>query len=463
MLEACLITEVREWGEMITAIRIEYSEEIWSGSVSNYICHAQNDYYHLPNKDVVFSCTYRVDSSMFCIDSVYVNNSGIKNEASYYGKFVFLNLAVTNSDPLLYKDRVTFHSVPHCSDPKGGLFPSRPKLPPILVHQLAELKTKNGDYIERGAIDAYREIRLIVDDFKTFTYGDKNGKWINYHVYIPDGYQTPDETKEKLPLVIFYPSGQARTVDYTGRYMGAVFTNYYCTMWASPENQKEHPSFVMTIGGDYPYMDWGDQENYEHSWVQQYYVAAIKDVCSRYNVDTERVYACSSGGGGGALWQTAAANEGLFAAQIIAANDFYSPGGLRNEERGHRLMLEQLRQMKCWWVTEELDSTGLHALSDDDPRLRGDFLRDQAEVARKAGYKIDITNEEQMWNGYLRGDEAAKLVTDQIARSEDADARISFLIPGTVRIDKHCGGNAFYANKGLRDWMYTNRSKFHKD
>ena len=68
-----------------------------------------------------------------------------------------------------------------------------------------------------------------------------------------------------------------------------------------------------------------------------------------------------------------------------------------------------------------------------------------------------------MWNGYLRGDEAAKLVTDQIARSEDADARISFLIPGTVRIDKHCGGNAFYANKGLRDWMYTNRSKFHKD
>ena len=459
LIEACLVTEVREYGEIVTAIRLEYDEEVCCRSLTNYICHAQSDYHHRPNEDTIYDCTYHIESSVFYIDAVYCNNSAKKDEAAYYGRYVFLNLEVTNPDPLKYEDYVTFYHVPNCSDPRGGIFPQRPKLRPIRVFQLKSIETRSGNEIASGSIEAYREIRLIIDDFKTFTIGKRGeGHWIDCNLFIPKGYEEKRDDLENLPLLLFYPSGQARFEDYSGNHIGALVNNRYCTVWAGEENQKEHPSFVMTLGGDYPYMDWGDQPDYAHSWVQQYYVEGIRAVCQRYNVDTGRIYGCSSGGGGGALWQTAAANPGLFAAQIIAANDFYSPGGLRDEERGHKLMIEILSQkMNSWWVCEEQDSTGRYALSDTDERLRGDFLRYQAQIARKAGFEIDITDETQMWNGNLRGRRAQQQVQEQIARNPNAHCRISFLIPGTVHTDKHFGGRYFYENKALRDWMYTNR------
>ena len=42
LIEACLVTEVREYGEIVTAIRLEYDEEVCCRSLTNYICHAQS-------------------------------------------------------------------------------------------------------------------------------------------------------------------------------------------------------------------------------------------------------------------------------------------------------------------------------------------------------------------------------------------------------------------------------------
>lgn len=453
LLKAHLVTEVLECGERVTAIRLEYDEEVCSSSVANYINCAQSDYHHSPNEDTVFNCTYRIESALYCIDAVCVNNTGCKDDAAYYGRYVFLHLLQTNNDPLLYTDYVPTCMIPNCNDPRGGVFPKREKLRPIRVHQIREIETKRGAQIARGSIEAYDEIRLIVDDFQSFQFITADGHKIDYNVFFPKGYEHYDVGLENLPLVVYYPSGNARAIDYTGKHIGAL--GYHCTCWASAENQQRHPSFVMAIGGDYPYVEWGDQPDFEHSWVQQAYVDAIRTVCSQYNIDLERIYACSSGGGGGALWQTAAANAGLFAGCIIAANDFYSPGGLRNVERGHALMRKIFASMKSWIVCEERDSTGRYAISDDDARERGDFLRDQARIAQREGYKINITDRCQMWNGYLRGEAAECLVREQIARMPDADAFISFLIPGTTRTDKHWAERAFYSNAALRDWLYT--------
>ena len=96
LVDARIVTEVLDWGETVTALRLEYSEEIWCGAIENSNEHPGKLTYALVNdRDIV---------------SLYVNNSGIKDDVQLTGKYVFINLGIENEDHMTYRDQVVFNT-----------------------------------------------------------------------------------------------------------------------------------------------------------------------------------------------------------------------------------------------------------------------------------------------------------------------------------------------------------------
>ena len=93
--EASLVTEVLPWGETVTAVRLEYSEEIYSAEVTSLMPSQTSD------TNIV---KYRVFADR-SITSVYVNNSGKKDDVAAFGKYVFINFGIQNMDPNTYAAR----------------------------------------------------------------------------------------------------------------------------------------------------------------------------------------------------------------------------------------------------------------------------------------------------------------------------------------------------------------------
>jgi predicted peptidase len=156
------------------------------------------------------------------------------------------------------------------------------------------------------------EICLVVDDFTTFTYKDGD-YFLNYHLYIPEGYETKAAGLKNLPLVVHYPSGDYRFTDYKNLYRGALFSHPEVLYWATEDVQAANPAFVITVGGERD-AEWGNE--YSKSIMQQSYVAIIKQLAKTYNIDTSRIYAISLAGGSGTMYYTMLANP-TFSRRIL--------------------------------------------------------------------------------------------------------------------------------------------------
>jgi len=117
--EASLVTEVLPWGETVTAVRLEYTDEIFCGEVAYVTAPLASDSslskYHL-----------FADRS---VANVYVNNSGKKGDVQLYGKYVFLDLGIRNPDPVTYRSQVTFNQTTK----------SRPRLAGYNVSQISPI------------------------------------------------------------------------------------------------------------------------------------------------------------------------------------------------------------------------------------------------------------------------------------------------------------------------------------
>ena len=116
------------------------------------------------------------------IVSLYVNNSGIKDDVQLTGKYVFINLGIENEDPY---DLPRPGRVQHCGA-------RAPALSSFYLFQQEPIETLSGNIIPpSGRIEISEELRIGVDGFETFTYtNEENGTWLNYHLYIPEGYDT---------------------------------------------------------------------------------------------------------------------------------------------------------------------------------------------------------------------------------------------------------------------------------
>jgi len=126
--EASLVTEVLPWGETITAVRLEYSEEIHCAELTAVMPTQTSD-------SSIVKFHVFADRSL---TSVYVNNSGKKDDVQVYGKYVFINLGIQNMDPQTYRSQVTFNPVTK----------NRPRLAGYVVSQTNPITTRSGKVIE---------------------------------------------------------------------------------------------------------------------------------------------------------------------------------------------------------------------------------------------------------------------------------------------------------------------------
>lgn len=434
LVDASMVTEVLDWGETVTALRLEYTEEIWCGAVENSNEHPGKLTYSLVNdRDIV---------------SVYVNNSGEKDDIELTGKYVFLNLGIENEDVMTYRDQVVFNTAAKV----------RPALSHFYLFQQEPIITVDGDEIApSGRIDIGNEIRIGIDDFETFTYtNEEDGSFLNYHLYIPEGYDEKSDSLEDLPLVVHFPSGDYSYED-DGRYLGALFSHPDALYWATDEAQAENPAFVVTVGGEKD-DNWSNPFSTGESVMQQNYMTIVRQIAETYNVDTSRIYAISLAGGTNAMYYSILENPDLFAAQITTAYEPYHV--FMDEELAQEKFGEILDILPSWLFAGLTDGSGAGCLGEDDTRLKGERLRDLGFIMNENGYNIDIAygeNGELMWNGLLRGEEAEEIAREQIARAEEngSESLITLYIPGTILQTMHWSWNATYSNAEVRNWLFT--------
>jgi predicted peptidase len=429
--EATIVTEVLDWGETVTALRLEYTDEIDSRAIEHSNEHPGKMTYHLVN-----------DRS---IHNLYVNNSGRKDDIGLHGKYVFINLTVKNMDQTTYRDQVTFNTSSKYRD----------KLSAFYGFQSEPIVTRSGKVVAPNRFVTTREIALGVDDFKTFTWkNDKTGHTLYYHLYIPRGYEARNRTASKLPLVVHYPSGDYSYTDNVGKYRGALFTHPDALYWASDASQASNPAFVVTVGGP---SDASWNAEFAKSEMQQNYLKIIEKLMADYSVDPARIYAISLAGGSVPMWNTILANQTLFAAQISTAYDPYH--AFKDLKLGEDNFATMLKAMPGWFFAGFTDGSGVGSLGPDDTRLKGERLRDIAEIMNKRGMNIDIgygKEGELMWNGLLRGDKAEQFARDQLARAKAKNAThlVTLYIPGTILQTMHWSWNATYSNAVVRNWLF---------
>jgi predicted peptidase len=434
--EASLVTEVLAWGETVTAVRLEYTEEIDCAELTSQMPSQTTDSSILK---------FRLFANR-AVTHAYVNNSGKKEDVGVYGKYVFLDLGIENPDPQTYRSQVTFNPVTK----------NRPRLPGFAVSQTGPIATRSGQVIAPVTVSTTREICVGPDDYATFTFrNEATGHTLNYHLYIPKGYDARRSGLENLPLVVHYPSGDFNYSDWTGKSRGALFSHHDALYWSDEDSQAEHPAFVVTVGGPAD-PQWATTK-FADSEMQQNYVKIVQKILADYPVDRTRIYAVSLAAGSVAMWSTILANPGLFAAQISTAYDPYH--AYKDVKAGQDEFARLLKSMPGWFFAGLRDPTGAGILGPSDTRFKGERLRDVAALTNAQGLSIDIAygaEGELMWNGLLRGDKATKLADVQLARAKAKKAThlVTLYIPGTLLVNQHWCWDATYSNAGVRNWLF---------
>jgi predicted peptidase len=435
LIEACVITEILDtWGETVTAVRLEYSDEIDCRSIEHYT-------------GAIPRMTYSIVSDRN-ITNVYVNNSGKKDDIQLWGKYVFINLHIRNGDILAFRDQVTFNE------------DERYRIKQIVLgFQNTEIVTRTGKIIKPLHFRTSREIRTWVDNFKQVEYKNPvDGYALYLQLYVPAGYETKRANLSDLPLIVHYPSNDYSYHDYLGLYQGALYTHLDASIFSSEEAQKQHPAFVVSVGR--PDRDNSWSELYENSKMQQEYIRDIKLLMQQYNIDPARVYAISLAGGSPAMWNTIIANPAFFAAQISTAYDPYH--AYRNVATGNEKMEAILKAVPSWFFAGFTDDSGNGCLGPGDTRRKGERLLDISNIMNSRGNNLEIaygSYGEQMWNGFLRGNTSKDLADAQVARAEmkGSNSLITLFIPGTLPLTNHWCWSAVYSNEGVRNWLFAQK------
>lgn len=422
LINAQIVTEVLDWGETITGVRLEYSEEVSGASI---IQNGEN-----PGK-----LTYLVTGE-HDIDAVYVNNSGKKGEAEPNGKYVFLDFCLEGSNWINYRDYVTFNTTAK----------TRQQSEAIYVYQAEPIATVSGETIApSGRTKTSGEIRIGIDEYSSFLYESDlldDGVVFYYHLYIPEGYEQKDDSLENLPIILHFPSGDVTYEDYSGLYYGALFTHNDATEWVLDDAQAENPCFVLTYGG-----------NTRVRWHGDIYVDIVNTLLDQYNIDPSRIYGIGLAAGSNTMWETAFDHPDLFAGMLSVSFEFSKVYG----EEDAAAKAGQLFDIAPTWVFVAEDDYSATAQQPQNNLPKGPLVRTQVSELEEMGYNIDFADGNDMWNGLYRGKKADKQAQEQIDRAEasGADAIVTLFLANTVRQTGHWVWTSVYTNATVRDWLFS--------
>lgn len=166
---------------------------------------------------------------------------------------------------------------------------------------------KSGDAELQSLIEA------VVPKFIQKEYQDpETGLAVPYNLYVPESAAGSDP----LPLVYFIADssvvGQDVTTPLTQGYGGLI--------WASPEDQAEHPSFVLVP--QFPRVIIDDHGAFTTTEYVDLAARLVEAVAAQYNVDTDRLYGTGQSMGCMTMMLISARNPELFAAQWFVSGQW---------------------------------------------------------------------------------------------------------------------------------------------
>jgi predicted peptidase len=319
---ATAIGEVFGDGERITAVILEYDHE-----VDNAKLLAQE--FSVKERNIV---------------KVYANTNEAKAEHGANGRFVVIELNPEDKASRIIPGFSGFGGPGGQGGPDGPSGPGGPGGPggpsagtnganangrPLMgtrmgmgggrnpvkatVTQVGDLVAVNGEKIpaDHNAFETTKAKNLIVDDFQQLVFKDpENGNVVKYNLYVPRNY---DKTKS-YPMVLFMHDAGVDSEEHDRTLvqgLGAV-------VWARPEDQAKHPSFVLA-----PQMNGPTTSNeIETTSLADSIYHLLKYVVGQYSIDQKRLYTTGQSGGCMASIAFNIKYPDLFAASLFVAGQW---------------------------------------------------------------------------------------------------------------------------------------------
>ena len=222
----------------------------------------------------------------------------------------------------------------------------------IAVRQCKAVYTEDGTRIPGFWFyqQVQKEISPIVDDFIQAAFKTKDGKELGYNLYVPKDIQPG----EKLPLVAFLHDSSVCSETITApllQGMGAL-------IWATPEEQAKRRCFVLAP--QYPEKTAFD--DFHTTWHSDATVELIRDLCGKYEIDTNRIYGTGQSMGCMMLCDLNIRYPDLFAACYLVAGQ-WDPEKMATLKNAKLWILVSEKDEKAWPTMnasmEKLEANGV--------------------------------------------------------------------------------------------------------
>lgn len=373
------ISDVYATGEQVSAVAVQYSENIDPSSISV-------DDFTVGDRE---------------IEAVYINSSPEKlkdTSKSVEGSYVIIELKKKevsvdmgrvagnkddggkddNQSKQSTKDSdssesstntSTLGSIDYSVGDTGNGAGTFAKIPDTSVSltQLGEIKTESGKTISGSeeAMNNTESVENIVDDFMQLTYSDPdNGVVLGYNLYVPKNY----DSSKSYPLLTFIHDASV-----TGSDTKLTLTQGNgATVWASEEEQAKHEAFVLAPQYEYQIVN----DNFESSIALDTTVKLINYISQEYNIDTNKLYLTGQSMGCMSSIYLNTKYPDMFAASLLVAGqwDISQIAGMSNDNlwiivsEGDSKAYPAMNEATALWESEGavIDHAVLDAKADQD-------------------------------------------------------------------------------------------------
>ena len=409
------ITEVFGGGQQVTAVAVEYDQNIDNAKLSQSS----------------FSVKGR------SVTRVYASTTASKASKGTNGRFVIIELQKQedvadpapqsppspNGQPAFSPNGSLPSNNPKSSRPMNGMGAPKPDLTAYITQTGVITTTEEKQYEPfKDAVATTNFINLIVDDFKQVEFKDPaTGLSLKYNLYIPKNY----DKNKSYPMVLFM-----HYASVTGRETTATLTQGLgAVIWASPEEQAKHECFVLAPL--FPTQTVNDKS--EVSEYLDVTVDLIKALTNTYNINKNRLY--TTGQSGGCMMSIAIDIKypDLFAASFLVAGQWDAS------------LVKPLAKQKLWIIVSEGDTKAFPGMN----AITSTLEKEGAKVSRAT------------WNARSSASEFASEVAKMNA--EDNKIRYVAFQKGTTwpegqekNMTEHMQTwKVAYTIEGVRDWLFA--------
>lgn len=384
------VTEVFGDGQRLTAAIVEYDAAIRDAGLS----------------DAGFTVTGRT------IHRVYANDRPAKTGTGKDGRFVVLELDPAEDNASVY-------------DAQGPVL----RQGSITVAQSGRVQTVAGTWYPPTArpIANTRQVNLVVDDFLQLRFEDpETGLFLTYNLFVPEGY----DPAKAYPLVLFmHDLGVTNLNPYATLAQGLG-----ATVWAGPEQQARHPSFVLAP--QYPVALANDND--QTSVYADITVRLLRHLQAEYAIDPDRLYATGQSGGCMTAIALNIRYPDLFAASFLVAGQWDAS------------LVAPMADNRLWIVVSEDDTKahpGMNAITSELERHGGRVTR-------------------AIWDGTAGPETFDRNVADILEAGPDSNIYYAVFRVGTVvPPGQSTAGAAGHRNtwriaytiEGIREWLFRQR------